>query len=177
MELTIAERAALDEIRLEFDGARYRPDDWEMRPTAKVEYRAKREKLKALKRAWGALDHETQWYLVCGLNAMWTGVADDHLPDVAPVVDGLLQEMTKPSGKPEEVVGLRRATVVLWSAWCAGQLGGAVPIGSAAVAEIGAAVSALFEIPVSEAQRRVEHSLREMEKNGTLPRRGTTRRD
>lgn len=177
VELTAAERAALDAIRLEFDGARLLPDSWETRPREKAQYRAKRDRLDALKKAWAALDQDTQWHLVCGLNAMWTGAAADHLPDVAPVVDGLLERMKKSSGAPEQLVGLRRAAALLWSAWCRVQLGGIVPIDGAAVAEIGAAISALYEIPAAEAERRVRHSLREMEKDGTLPRRGTMRRD
>lgn len=177
MELTPSQRAALDAIRLEFDGERYRPPDWQTRPSTKAEYRVKRDKLDALKRAWGALDEDTQWHLVCGLNAMWTDEAEDRLPDVAPVVDGLLEGMAKPSGAPEQLVGLRRATALLWSAWCDRQLGGDVPIGSAAVAEIGAVVSSLFDIGAAESERRVRHVLRSMEKDGSLPRRGTTRRE
>lgn len=177
MELTASERATLDAIRLEFQGARYRPSDWETRPRTKAEYRAKRDKLEALKKAWAALDRDTQWHLVCGLNAMWTDEAEDHLPEIAPVVDRLLEDMKKPSGAPEQLPGLRRATALLWSAWCVRQLGGEVPIGSAAIAEIGATISPLFEIDATEAERRVRHALRDMEKEGSLPRRATTRRD
>jgi hypothetical protein len=177
VELNDSERAALDAIRLEFDGARYRPADWEVRPSTKDEYRVKRDKLGALKRAWAALDQDTQWHLVCGLNAMWVDEAKDQLPDIAPIVDGLLKDMAQPSGAPEQLVGLRRATALLWSAWCERQLVGDVPIGSAAVAEIGAAVSSLFDIDAAEAERRVRHALRSMEKDGRLPRRGTTRRE
>lgn len=177
MELTESERAALEYIRLEFYGACYRSSDSPLRPRAKAEYRAKRDKLEALKRAWSALDQNTQWHLVCGLNAMWMDDVVDYLPDIAPIVDSLLDDMKQPSGAPEQIVGLRRATAVLWSAWCARQLGGDVPIGRAALTEIGTAVSSLFEIDPVEAERRVRHALREMEKDGSLPRRGTTRRD
>lgn len=177
MELTASEREALAAIRLGFDGERYRPAEWETRPPTKTEYRAKRDKLDALKKVWGALDRDTQWYLVCGLHAMWIDEAEDLLPEIAPVVDGLLEDMKKPNGAPEQLLGLRDATALLWSAWCATQLGGDVPIGRAAVTEIGAVISSLFEIDATEAERRVRHALRDMEKAGSLPRRGTTRRD
>ena len=177
MELTASEQEALNAIRLEFDGVRYRPADFETRPRTKAEYRAKRDKLDALKKAWGALDRDTQWYLVCGLNAMWTDDAEDLLPNIAPVVDEILEDMKKPSGAPEQLTGLRLATALLWSVWCERQLGGDVTIGRAAVTEIGAAISSVFEIDAMEAKRRVGHALRNMEKEGSLPRRGTTRRD
>ncbi|CAN5521195.1 hypothetical protein BH09PSE4_BH09PSE4_04340 [soil metagenome] len=177
MELTAPEREALDAIRLEIYGARYRPADWEIRPPTKAEYRAKRDRLDALKKAWGMLDRDTQWHLVSGLNAMWSGDAEDRLPEIASVVDRLLEDMKKPSGAPEQLVGLGRATALIWSAWCARQLGGDVPIGRAAVTEIGAAISSLFGIDAADAERRVRHALRDMEKDGSLPRRGTTRRD
>jgi len=177
VELTASEREALDAIRLGFLGARYPPPDGVMRPPTKAEYRAKRDKLDALKKAWGALDRDTQWHLVCCLNAMWTDEAEDLLPEIGPVVDGILEDMKKPTGAPEQLAGLRAATALLWSAWCESQLGGDVPFGRAAVTEIGAAVSSLFEIDATEAERRVGHALRAMEKDGSLPRRGTTRRD
>lgn len=177
MELTVEEGAALEAIRLEFLGARFRPVDFEMRPPTKAEYRAKRDKLVMLKNAWRALDRDTQWHLVCGLNAMWTDEIEDFLPDLGPVIDWVLDEMKKPSGAPEQILGLRRATSLLWSAWCARQLGGNVPISSASISEIAAEVSTLFSITVTEAERRVRHALRDMEKDGSLPRRGTTIRD
>lgn len=108
---------------------------------------------------------------------MWTDEAEDLLPHIEPVDDGLLKDMKKPSGTPEQLAGLRRATALLWSAWCRTQLGGDVPIGRAAVMEISAAITSLFEVDVTEAERRVRHALRDMEKDGSLPRRGTTRRD
>lgn len=156
---------------------RYRPADWDMRPSTKAAYRGKRDKLHALKKVWTALDRETQWHLVSGLNAMWTDEVEDFLPDLSPVVDALLEEMKKPNGAPEQLTGLRQATALLWSAWCGRQLGGDVPIGREAITEIGVAVSSLFEIDADEAERRVRHALRDMEKDGSLPRRGTARRD
>jgi hypothetical protein len=177
VELTDSERAVLEAIRFEFDGVRYRAADFELRPPTKAAYRAKRDKLDALKKAWIELDENTQWHLVSGLNAMWTGEAEDHRPAIAPVVDALLEMMTKSNGAPEKFVGLRRATALLWSSWCSVQLGGAVPIGREAVGAIGAEISALFDIPVPEAERCVNHALRDMEKDGSLPRRRTTKRD
>jgi hypothetical protein len=177
VELTVEDREKLVAIQFGFYGAHSRPADMEMRPPTKAEYRTKRGRLSALKKAWAALDQATQWRLVCGLNAMWTDEAEDHLPDVGPVVDGLLDEMRKSNGAPEEFVGLRRATALLWSVWCKNQLGGHVPIGSDVIAEIGAEVSALFRIPACDAERRVENALRDLEKDGSLPRRGTTRCD
>jgi len=177
VELTAAEHDALEAIRFEFDCTRHRPADWEMRPSTKPEYHAKRDRLDAIKKAWEALDHDTQWHLISGVVAMWADEANDQLPDVAPIVDGLLEEMKKPTGAPEQLVGVRRATLLFWSAWCRGQLGGDVPIGSAAIAEIGAALGALYGIPSFEAERRARNSLRKMEKEGILPRRATTRRE
>lgn len=177
VELTDSERAVLDDIRLEYDGTRYRSSDSQPRPLAKADYRLKRDKLEALKRAWSVLDQNTQWHLVCLVKAMWSDEIEDHLPNIAPIVDSLLDDMKQPSGAPEQLVGLRRATAVLWSAWCARQLGGTVPIGRAAVTEIAKVVSSLFEIDAAEAERRVRHALRDMEKDGSLPRRGTTRRE
>lgn len=177
MELTPSERAALDEIRFGFFGASCRVPDFEMRPLTKNEYRAKRAKLNALKNVWNALDLDTQWYLVGRLNAMWTDDAEDLLPDINPVVDALLEDMGKPSGAPEQLPGLSRATALLWAAWCERQLGGDVPIGSAAITAIGAEISSLYRIDATEAERRVRNALRGLEKDGSLPRRGTTRRD
>lgn len=177
MELTVSQRAALDDIRFEFLGATCRASDFEMRPLTKTEFRAKRDKLNSLKKIWNALDRDTQWYLVSGLHAMWTDDAVDRLPDITPVVEALLEDMKKPSGAPEQLPGLRRATALLWTAWCEQQLGGDVPIDSAAITAIGSELSSLYRISATEAERRVRNALRDLEKDGSLARRGTTRRD
>lgn len=177
MELTASQRATLEDIRIEFLGATCRAPDFEMRPPSKTEFRAKRDKLKSLKKIWNALDRDTQWYLVCGLNAMWTDDVEDRLPDITPVVEALLEDMERASGAPEQLPGFRRATSLLWAAWCEQELGGDVPIGSAAVTAIGSELSSLYQIDPTEAQRRARNALRDLEKDGSLVRRGTTRRD
>lgn len=176
MELTNSQIAALDDIRFEFLGASCRAPDFNMRPSTKAEFRGKRDKLKSLMRIWSALDLDTQWYLVCGLNAMWTDDVEDLLPDITPVVESLLEQMEKPSGAPEQLLGIRRAVALLWTAWCEQQPGGNVPIGRVAIVAIGSVLTSVYGIDAPEAERRVRHTLRDLEKGGFLERRGTTRR-
>ncbi|WP_147414306.1 hypothetical protein [Sphingomonas gilva] len=148
--------------------------DMDLRPRDKGEYRKLQAKLHALKKAWSALDDDVQWHLVCGVNTMFKDEADDHLPNIAPLVDALIDEMKKPTGAPIQIDGLSPVVEFLWSVRCRQELGGYVPL-EPAIEPIAAEVSRTFLLSQEEARRRVGHMLRRLEKQGWLPRRPTAR--
>lgn len=164
MELTIGQRQELTAIRLEGQGAAYRRDT---RPMSKEAYRDKRKRLQALRAAWDAIDHDTRVQMLIAIARMWSD--ETPLPDLAPVIDDIMDGMELPDHRPEDIPGLGRATFLLWSAWCAGRPGGEVAIDREAREAIGAEVAALFGTTTPEAERRVTNVLRALDKNCELP--------
>lgn len=124
MELTAAQRTELAAIRSQGEGDAYARA---ARPATKEGYRDARRHLQALRDAWEAVDHDTRMHLLVAVARMWED-DDAPLPDLAPVIDELLGGMELPGHRPEDVPGLGRAVLLLWSAWRAGRPGGEVPI-------------------------------------------------
>ncbi|MGU3389830.1 hypothetical protein [Sphingomonas sp. M1A8_2b] len=169
MELSEAQRAALTAVVERHVGIAYARAS---RPSTKMAYRAQRTRLKALRDAWAAIDHDTQMHLLVAVRLMWEDDRDDApVPDLYHAIGDLLDGMELSAHRPEELPGLNEVVLLLWSNWCAEQPPGEVPIGQAAQQAIGAEVAVLFGVPADDARRRVNTVLRGLDQQLRLPNR------
>lgn len=152
----------------------------EMRGTSS-HYDRQRPRLRTLASAWAAIDHDLRLRIVAAIHAMWEDQSEDQpLPDLAPIIEELLEAMELPTGTPPALPGFKDAVKCLWSFWVDNehQSGAIPPISKTARTAISAEVAPLFNLTDNEAMRRVTNTLRELDRpgDGALKGRGKGRK-
>lgn len=185
MELTGEQRAELGRIALR-QYERDIPDLSAMGEVAKATRKQKRAKLSHLRKAWEALDPDTQQDVIAHVIREWeeydpievtpdTKRLANPLPDVGRIAHMLEKAISRPENDTEDHPGLTDALKFLWSLWCPQQMGGPVSI-KPAIAPISAIIAPLFSWDKADAERLVRSGLYRLSASGSIERRPNSRK-